>query len=273
MAITHKGAISFGLVHIPVNLYTATQDNDISFNQLHKEDGSRIRYKKVCKYCGREIEPRDIIKGFEYEKDKYVVITEEDLEKIKTEKDKSIQILHFTNLDQISPIYYDKTYHALPEAGGDKALELLRRAMMEEGKIAIGKTVMGNKETLLAIIPRADGMLIQTMYFADDIKELPKNYPMPAVSDAELSMARQLINTMSESFDPNQYHDEYQERLKDLIAKKIAGQEIVAPQGEAPDNIISLMDALKASLEQKQAPQIPQTPQAPGATEFFRRNA
>jgi DNA end-binding protein Ku len=130
MPVSHKGAISFGLVHIPVALYTATQDNDISFNQLHKEDNQRVGYKKVCGHCGKEGAFGDIIKGFEYDKDKYVVVTDEDFKKIKTEKDKTIQILHFANLNQISPVYYDKTYQAIPEAGGEKAFELLRAAMM-----------------------------------------------------------------------------------------------------------------------------------------------
>ena len=145
MAVSHKGAISFGLVHIPVGLYTATQDNDIHFNQLCREDGSRIKYKKVCASCGKEVSAKDIVKGFEYDKDKFVIMTDEDFEKAKSEKDKTIHILHFTDLNSIRPIYYDKTYHAIPEAGGDKAFELLRKAMKDENKVAIAKTVMGTK--------------------------------------------------------------------------------------------------------------------------------
>ena len=140
MAASHKGAISFGLVHIPIALYTATQDNDIHFNQLCKEDLSRVRYKKTCAGCGKEITNKDIVKGFEYDKDKYVIVTDDDFEKIKTEKDRSIQILHFTDLSSIRPIYYDKTYHAVPETGGDKAFELLRQAMKQENKIALTKS-------------------------------------------------------------------------------------------------------------------------------------
>ena len=172
MAVAHKTVISFGLVAIPISMYTATQDNDIHFNQLHKDDNSRIKYKKTCSHCGEEVTTKDLIKGYEYDKDYYVVITDDDLEKIKTEKEKSIQIMHFAQLNQISPIYYDKTYQATPEAGGDKAFELLRAALMSEQKIAIGKTVMGTKETLLAIIPREDGILISTMYYEDEIKDL-----------------------------------------------------------------------------------------------------
>ena len=257
MAVSHKGAISFGLVHIPVALYTATQDNDIRFNQLHKDDHSRIRYKKTCAHCGKEVSSSDIVKGFEYDQDKYVIVSSDDLEKIKTEKDKSIQILHFANLNQISPIYYDKTYHATPDVGGDKAFELLRAAMMAEQKIAIGKTVMGTKETLLAIIPREDGILIETMFYADEMKDLQKSYTKPELNEAEFTMARTLISSMDKPFDPAQYQDEYQERLKELIEQKIAGKEIVATQGETPSNVIDLMDALKKSIEQNEGPATP----------------
>ncbi|MGI6727235.1 MAG: Ku protein [Anaerovoracaceae bacterium] len=250
MAVSHKGAISFGLVHIPVSLYTATQDNDIHFNQLHKEDHSRIRYKKTCAHCGKEVTSGDIIKGFEYDKDKYVIITDDDLEKIKTEKDKSIHILHFANLNQISPIYYEKTYHITPEVGGEKAFELLRKAMMDEQKVAIGKTVMGSKETLLAIIPREDGILIQTMFYEDEIKDLPKSYAKTGPNEVELEMAKTLISSMDKPFDPSQYKDEYQERLSELIEQKIAGKEIVAANPEEKSNVIDLMEALQKSIEQ-----------------------
>ena len=253
MAVSHKGAISFGLVYIPVSLYTATQDNDIRFNQLHKDDHQRIRYKKVCGHCGKEVSTNDIVKGFEYDEGQYVVVSEDDFEKIKTEKDKSIQILHFANLNQISPIYYDKTYHAIPDAGGEKAFELLRSAMMAEQKIAIGKTVMGTQETLLAIIPREDGMLIEKMFYQEEIKHLPKDYSRPQISEAELAMAKTLIASMDKPFEPDVYKDEYQERLKDLISQKIAGKEIVAADEQPAGNVIDLMEALKASIEQSKA--------------------
>lgn len=134
MAVSLKTVISFGLVAIPVALYTATQDNDIHFNQLHKEDNSRIHYKKICAHCGKEIGPGDIARGYEYDKNHYVVITDEELEKIKTEKERSIQILHFAQLDQISPVYYEKTYQAIPEAGGEKAFELTNTTPVPHGQ-------------------------------------------------------------------------------------------------------------------------------------------
>lgn len=240
------------MVAIPIAMFTATQDNDIHFNQLHKDDNSRIRYKKTCAHCGQEITTKDIVKGYEYDKDKYVVITDEEIEKIKTEKEKSIQILHFAQLNQISPVYYDKTYQAAPEAGGEKAFELLRSALMAEQKIAIGKTVMGTKDTLMAIIPREDGILISTMFYADDIKELQKQYTKPEVAEQELNMAKMLINSMDTPFDPSKYKDEYQARLRELIEIKISGKEVVAAEPESAGKVIDLMEALRASVEKAQ---------------------
>lgn len=246
---SRKSVISFGMVAIPIAMITATQDNDIHFNQLHKEDNSRIRYKKTCAHCGKEITSRDIVKGFEYDEDKFVVITDEEIEKIKTEKEKSIQILHFANLNQISPVYYEKTYQAVPEAGGEKAFELLRSALMKEQKIAIGKTVLGTKDTLMAIIPREEGILISTMFYADEIKELQKPYTKPEVSDQEIQMAATLINSMDTPFNPANYKDEYQTRLRPLIETKIAGKEVVAPETQSSGKVIDLMEALKASVD------------------------
>ncbi|MDP4133369.1 MAG: Ku protein [Bacillota bacterium] len=250
--ISRKSVITFGMVAIPIAMYTATQDNDIRFNQLHKEDNSRIRYKKTCAHCGKEITTGDIVKGFEYDEDKFVVVTDEEVEKIKTEKEKSIQILHFAQLNQISPVYYDKTYQAAPETGGEKAFELLRSALMAEQKIAIGKTVMGTKDTLMAIIPREDGILISTMFYSDDIREFQKQYNKPEVSDQELGMAQTLINSMDTPFDPSKYKDEYQIKLHELVETKISGKEVVAAKSEGPGKVIDLMEALKASVEKAQ---------------------
>lgn len=247
--ISRKSVITFGMVAIPIAMYTATQDNDIRFNQLHKEDNSRIRYKKTCGHCGKEIKSEDIVKGYEYDDGDYVVITDEEIEKIKTEKEKSIQILHFAQLNQISPVYYNKTYQAIPEPGGEKAFELLRSALMSEPKIAIGKAVMGTKDTLMAIIPREDGMIIATMFYADDIKELQKPYSKPNVSEEESKMAKLLINSMDTPFDPAKYRDEYQEKLRMLIESKISGKEVVAEKTDGPSKVIDLMEALKASVE------------------------
>ncbi len=248
MAVSHRGAISFGMVHIPVGLYTATQDNDIHFNQLCKEDGSRIKYKKVCANCGKEVTAEGIIKGFEYEPGKYVTMTDDDFEKAKTEKDKTIHILHFTDLHAIRPIYYEKTYHAIPEQGGDKAFELLRRAMKDEGKVAIAKTVLGTKEKLLALIPTDEGILVETLFFADEVKATPKELTHPEVSEAELTMAKTLVGAMVQEFQPQAYKDEYQARLWEIINQKIQGKEITIPKESGMATVIDIMEALKQSL-------------------------
>lgn len=237
-------------MYIPVGLYTATQDNDISFNQLCKEDNSRVKYKKVCAHCGKEVQSSDIVKGFEYEKDKYVIMNDDDFEKAKTEKDKSIHILHFTDLQAIRPIYYDKTYHAVPEAGGDKAFELLRQAMKQENKVAVAKTVMGTQEKLLALIPTEDGMLVETMFFRDEVKDSPKETAKPAVNESELTMAKTLIGAMVKPFEPELYDDEYQTRLREIIEQKINGKEVTSAPSETTANVIDIMEALKASLAQ-----------------------
>lgn len=247
MAVSHRGAISFGMVHIPVGLYTAAQDNDIHFNQLCKEDGSRIKYKKVCSHCGKEVSSADIVKGFEYEPGMYVTMTDEDFEKAKTEKDRTIHILHFTDLQAISPVYFDAAYHALPEKGGDKAFELLRRAMKDESKVAIAKTVLGTKQKLMALIPTDDGILAETLLYADEIKEAPKEPAHPKITSAELKMAKSLIDAMVQDFRPEDYKDEYQARLWEIINAKIQGKEITVPE-EGEVTVIDIMEALKQSL-------------------------
>ena len=251
MAVSHRGAISFGLVHIPVALYTATQDNDIHFNQICKEDGSRVRYKKVCAKCGKEVAAEDIVKGFEYEKGKYVTLTDADFEKAKTEKDRAIHILHFADMHAIRPVYYDKTYHAIPEKGGDKAFELLREAMRQQQKVAIAKTVLGTKEKLLALIPTQEGILVETLFFADEVREAPKQVQHPQVSDQELEMAKRLIVSMEKAFEPAAYKDEYRERLWAIFQAKIRGEEAIVAAQDPQDNVVNLMDALKASLDKQ----------------------
>lgn len=185
----------------------------------------------------------------------YVTLTDEDFEKAKTEKDRTIHILHFTDLNAIPPIYFDKTYHAIPESGGDKAFELLRRAMKEENKIAVAKTVMGTKEKLLALIPTDNGILVETMFFADELKEAPKEPAKPAMNDAEIQMAKTLISAMVQPFEPEKYHDEYRERLWEIINRKIHGKEFIIEPDEVKIDVINIMDALKQSLEQVGAKQ------------------
>ena len=163
MAVAHKGSISMGLVLIPIGMYKSTIDNDIHFNQLDKESKARIRYKKYCSHCGKEVTSQDIVKGYEYEKDKYVIMTDEDLEKIKTKRDKTIHIIQFAKISEVDMIYYEKDYYAIPDTGAEKAYELLRQALLAQKKVAIAKSVMGTNEKLLVLYPTKEGMIVKTL--------------------------------------------------------------------------------------------------------------
>ncbi|HOV68861.1 MAG TPA: Ku protein [Clostridia bacterium] len=249
MPAAYKAAISFGLVYIPVELHTATQDSGIAFNQLHRECKQRIRYKKTCPPCNiEEVKPEDIVKGYEYEPGKYVIMYDEDFEKIKTPKDKAITILHFANLDEIDSIYYEKTYYVVPD-GSDKAYALLKTAMQTEKKIAVAKTVLGTKERMVAIRPASDTLIIETMYFLEEIKSVPVPFSGIDLNPAELDMAKLLINNMTDRFRPELYKDEYTEKLRRAIEQKIRGEEIVEAKPQRPDNVIDLMEALRQSVQ------------------------
>ena len=253
MPATMKGAISFGLLHVPISLHTATQDNDISFHQLCREDGSRVNYKKVCAGCGKEVSGDGIVKGFEIEPGRYVTLTDEDFEKAKAEKDRTIHILHFADIQDIRPIYFDKTYHTVPEAGGDKAYELLRRCMLEEHAVAIAKGVIGQSEHLMALIPTDTGILTETLFFHDEVKAMPKEPAKPEISEQELAMGKTLISGMKEPFKPAKYHDEYRDRLWEIIQAKANNQEITQSPVEQQVSVINMMDALQQMLEQAKA--------------------
>lgn len=249
MGVSHKGAISLGLLYIPVGLYTTTRDNDIRFNQLCKDTKERVKYKKYCPSCNKEVKSDDIIKGYEYEADKYVVMTQDEIEKIKTKKDKTIHIIQFVNLPEIDQIYYEKNYYTIPDAGAEKAFELLRAAMLSEGKVALAKTVIGTKENLIVLYPTEDGMIAKTLFYLDEINPIPKQIPQVTLSEAELTMAKTLLNSLTKPFDASEYKDEYQERLRDAIIQKIHGEDIVAVDSSEPSNVIDLMEALQRTLE------------------------
>ncbi len=257
MAATLKGALSFGLLHVPISLHTATQDNNIHFNQLCRDDGSRIKYKKVCPNCGKEVAAKDIVKGFEIEPGRYVTLTDEDFEKAKTEQDKTIHILHFADIRDIRPIYFDRSYHMLPESGGDKAYELLRRCMQDEQTVAIAEGVIGQSEHLMALIPTDSGILAETLFFHDEVKAMPKDPVRPELSEQELSMGRTIVGSMKESFEPGKYHDAYRERLWEIIQAKANNQEITQAPAQRQVSVINMMDALQKMLEQTQESETP----------------
>jgi DNA end-binding protein Ku len=249
MAAAHKSAISVGMLYIPVGLYKTTKDITVSFNQLCKDTHERVKYKKICPSCNKEVSNDEIIKGYEYEKGRFVTMSEDELEKIKTKKDKTIHILHFAKIADVDPIFYEKNYYVVAEPGGDKALELLRQAMLLQKKVAIAKTVIGTAENLLVLTPTKGGIIAKILFYQDEIQEIPIPATKPTVSKPELEMAKTMINTMTSPFEPNLYYDEYQERLRSAIEAKIAGQEIVALDTARPGNVIDLMEALKKTVE------------------------
>lgn len=249
MAVAHKGSISMGLVLIPIGMYKATQDQDIHFNQLDKESKARIKYKKYCSHCGKEVTANDIIKGYEYEKDKYVVMTDEELEKIKTRKDKTIHIIQFAKMSEVNMIYYEKDYYAVPDTGAEKAYELLRQSLLSQKKVAMAKTVMGTNEKLLVLYPTKEGIIVKTLFYHDEIAAMPKAVPKMKLDENELNMAKMLIENMTKPFKAEEFRDEYQARLREAIMKKIQGQEVVAVESSGSSNVIDLMESLQKSLE------------------------
>jgi len=249
MAVAHKGSISMGLILIPIGMYKTTTDNDIHFNQLDKESKARIKYKKYCSHCNKEVTTSDIIKGYEYEKDKYVIMTDDELEKIKTKKDKSIHIIQFAKMIEIDPIFYENDYYGLPDVGAEKAFELLRQSLLSQKKVAIAKTVIGTRENLIVLYPTNEGIIVKTLFYQDEIVEIPKKIPKMKLDKNELDMAKMLIENMTKPFDAAEFKDEYQTRLREAIITKIQGKEIISADNGEQNNVIDLMEALKRSLE------------------------
>lgn len=245
----YKGAIAFGLVYIPISLSVSVKNNDIGFNMIEKKTMTRIKYKKTCVDCNnKEVKNEDIVKGFQYEKDKYVIFTDKDFEKIKSQKDKNIVIQQFVNLDEIDPIYYDKAYYVNP-VGADKAFNVLLEAMEKQNKAGIAKTVLGTKETLIVIRVRDGKMLINTLFFHEEIQKSPV-IKKSKIQKKELDLAINLINQMTEPFKPEKFKDEYNLKIKKAIKQKIAGNEIIESKDEPkPAKIINLMEALQKSIE------------------------
>jgi DNA end-binding protein Ku len=248
-----SGAISFGLVNVPVKLYSAVSRKTVRFHQLHDETGVRIQQKRVDPSTGDEVPYENIVKGYELSPEHYVLITPEELESLDPEKTRSIDITDFVALEQIDPLYFDHPYYLAPAQGGEKAYELLRQAMDEAGKVGIGRVVIRSKESLVAIRPAGHALAMETMLFPDEVVDPDTLDELPVEAKAtkrELEMARQLIDTLSGDFDPSKYRDEYRERVLEMIERKAQGEEIaVQPAAEPPAKVPDLMAALEASIK------------------------
>lgn len=246
-----RGAISFGIVSIPVRLYTATEDKDISFRQLHGPDHARVRYARFCATEEVEIPFDEIVRGYEYEKDRYVILDDEDFEQLPLPSKHTIDLTAFVRAEEIDPVYYEKSYYLEPEETGVKPFALLMRALKEKQLTAVAKLAIRNKERLCALRPMDGTLMLETLHYPDELR-VERGVPEPEVviSDQELALASTLIDMLTTEFDPAQYEDHYRQALLEVIQAKLDGREMV--EAEAPaatGNVVDLMAALRASVE------------------------
>lgn len=253
-----KGSVSFGLVTIPVKLYAATERKDVSFNYLHRACGTPIRYQKVCPACDREVAMDEIVRGYEYEKGRFVLLDDEDFADLPTPERRTVEILDFVRLDEIDPVYYNRTYYLEPGEGGVKAYHLLRRAMATAGRVAVGRVALRAKESLAVLrVYGRSALCLETMYYPDEVRSTEGLVGLgaePALKDQELSMAIGLIESLSAPFAAEKYTAQYRGQLLERIAAKVAGREVIEAGAPAETGkVIDLMEALRASLAQAEA--------------------
>jgi DNA end-binding protein Ku len=250
-----SGAINFGLVTIPVKLFTAVRANDLRFNFLHKKDDGRIYNERHCSVCGEKVEYADLVRGYEYEKGHYVTLSDDDLKGVNPEATQSVDIVEFVDLDQIDPMYFDTPYYLEPEKKGRHAYALLRESLREANKVGIARVVLRSREHLAALRPNGDALVLELMHYADELVEAD-TFEFPAlkenVAEAELKVAKMLIDSMTAAaFEPEKFHDQYREDVLAMIEARAAGQTVEAPAAKRPaaTNVVNLMDVLQRSLE------------------------
>jgi DNA end-binding protein Ku len=254
-----SGAINFGLVTIPVKLFTAVRSDDLRFNFLHKKDEGRIYNERHCSVCGEKVEYADLVRGYEYEKGRYVTVSDDDLKAVRPEATQSVQIVEFVELDQINPMYFDTPYYLEPEKKGRHAYALLRDALIESKKVAVARVVIRSREHIAAVKPNGEALVLELMHFQDELVD-QSGFDFPAlnekVADAEKKVAKMLIDTMSaEQFKPEEFHDKYKEDVLAMIEARANGEDIEKPEIHKPlaTNVVNLMDVLQRSLEQSKA--------------------
>lgn len=255
MPATWKGFIAFGLISIPVRLSPAARTERISFNQLHKVCHTRLKQPLFCPTCNRMVERSEIEKGYEYDKGQYVLFTEEELEKAEPESAHTMEILEFVKLDEVDPVYFDSSYYVTPEDAGRKAYGLLLEAMRKSGYAAVAKASMYSREYIVIMRPQKNGLTLHTMFYQNEIRAAESGADQTAeVKEAERALAEQLIKTLAAPFQPEKYHDTYQESLQQLIDAKMEGLEVTAVAPPVRTPAVDLMQALKNSLAAKTAP-------------------
>ncbi|HLQ71164.1 MAG TPA: Ku protein [Bacillota bacterium] len=249
-----KGTISFGLVNIPVKMHAATENKDIKLRQLHKECRTPIKYERTCPNCDKEVTNEDIVKAYEYAKNKFVILDKEELDALrKEESDKAVEIVDFVKLEEIDPIYFEKSYYLSPNEGGSKAYSLLRTALEDTGKIGVAKMMIRSKEQLAVIRIYKNTLVVETIHYPDEVRataDVPNVPEAETTEKKELDTAKMLIDQLTTEFDPEKYTDEYRTALMELIEeKKNQDETTTAPEKAKPDNVTNLMDALQASLD------------------------
>lgn len=253
-----SGAVSFGLVNIPVKLLSATSDKDVHFHQVHKADGGRIRQKRVCSLDGEEVEYRDIVKGYDLGDGRQVIVDNDELAKLDPEASRSIDIEHFVDLSEIDPVFFERSYYLVPEDTAAKPYALLTKVLADAGRVAVGRFVLRSKQYLVAMRTRDGVLCLSTLRYLDEVVgaeqlDLPEA-ATAAPSERELAVAAQLVESLAEPFDPAAYHDEYRQKVLDLIEAKAEGKAMETPEpGEHQAEVVDLMAALEASLEAARA--------------------
>jgi DNA end-binding protein Ku len=254
-----SGSISFGLVTIPVKLFTAVRSNDLRFNFLHAKDNGRIFNERHCTVCGEKVEYADLVRGYEYSKGEYVTVSDEDLKRVNVEATQSVEIVEFVDLDQINPMYFDTPYYLEPEKKGRHAYALLRESLRDSKKVGIAKVVIRSREHLAALKPNGEALVLELMHYASELVD-QADFDFPSlkedVAPAELKVAKLLIDTMTaEKFEPERFHDQYRDDVMAMIDARAAGQSVPeAPAAKKPEsNVVNLMDILQRSLEVKNA--------------------
>lgn len=250
-----SGTITFGLVSIPVKLFAATTSHNISFNLLHRECKNRINLQNYCPHCEKVVERSDLVKGYQYEKNQYVLIEDEDLDSVQPEASSNLEIAQFINISDIDPIYYERTYYLGPNKGSEKTFALLSKAMEETNRAALGKLVMRNHEYLALVRPGMKGLLVHFMLYADEIRDNENKVPSDVeIRPKEAQLAKQLIENLSEPFEIDNFQDEYIQKLEEMIEAKLKGRKLTVVQPKAKPKIVDLMEALQKSVQQTKRP-------------------
>ncbi len=258
-----KGAISFGLVNVPIKMYTATEKKEIKFNYLHQKCGTPIKYERRCPTCGTEVPQEEIVRGYEYQKGQYVVLKDEDFEGIPDERSKTIDIMDFVDLTEIDPIYFEKSYYLEPSQGGEKAYALLKKAMQGTGKIAVARVAIRSKETIVVLRVYQNVLAMATIFYPDEIRSIAGLTGIktePKIHENEIQMATSLIQNLSSHFEPAKYTNNYREALMQIIQTKIAGGEVAQAPERETGKIIDLMEALRASIAATEKEEPAKTP-------------